>query len=193
MTTPATHQEAMATETNGEKPTSLPSANGAATLPKRKLVVIAKLNEEELYEFLRMIRSNKSTARKDISHLIADFCDLARILQVEEHYHWSQRGTLHQRYFQLNETEWKSLIDRLVIALEPGLELYDAKRMSNKAANNDETPYHHTLVKTIPQDIFKLYQRAWEILVSQSLVHEELRWGLYLLPTCGACGDSVFL
>lgn len=131
---------------------------------QQRAVDIAAMSDAQLFRFLQHVRTSQSSFNTDLSPHITDFWDLFRVLKIEEHLRWQKHGNIHQRIFQLNETEWKFKIDRLVFLLQDGMEGIDKSLMAHMPGS--KLPLPEKMVKTIPQDIMRLYQTAWRILVS---------------------------
>lgn len=161
--------------------------------PRRaRPVVIAELSDTELYNFLHTIRVTGSTHNNelsylvthnnDLSYLITSFWDLARVLNIEEWYQWSKNGAFMDGAFGIKEEQWKHMILRLCAVLDSGLQATDDARKSHKEAMNDPEPLLEKMVRTIPQDIMTLHQKAWKLFVN--LFHPlNRRKQLLSLPT----------
>lgn len=103
--------------------------------------------------------------------------DFARVLNVEEHLRWQKYGAFMENRFGIKLEEWQSLTRRLVIALDAGLEAFDAVRKAHKEATKDSEPLPEKMVKTVPRDWMKLYQKAWVLLVSLVRSHQRENMG----------------
>lgn len=114
------------------------------------------------------MRTTESTCNFDLSPSITSFLDLYRVLEVEESLRWNKHAKLYQSVFHLTESEWKSLVDRLVVALQSGLDGLDATRLSKMTAEGNKESLVEKMVETVPKDIMFLYQIAWKLLVSPS-------------------------
>lgn len=124
---------------------------------------VAKLNDDELYNFMHYLHSTPSLTHKDFSALITDYDDLARVLRALQCMRWGSHALMHAHVFGFTELVWQRLVERLVEVLIPGL--YGLDYLRSSAYPGGHMPFESKLWH-VPKDIFRAYQTAFKLLVS---------------------------